>query len=308
MTGKSSSPSKAPVSKRNGGKSSEKKSAPEVSLTPLYVSSVAVAIFAVLYYIVTTQEGGLETFVPVGLTTNRKIHEVTCSKDYDKEPFKDCKPKRCARVVMDNLVTESEARHLRGVAERGLALGGGDGGASILDLHSGALSKGKSFINVYKVLESMSETVFTEDDFRVYRDVKSRIHQAIAKEFGVKPSALFLTKPTFFSRMNSKPASTVHDEYWHPHIDKVTYGSFHYTSLLYLSSYGHEFSGGRFIFVDKDANRTVEPRLGRVSFFTSGSENLHFVEKLKEGERFAITISFTCDPAQAINDPMLRTE
>ncbi|XP_033736717.1 2-oxoglutarate and iron-dependent oxygenase domain-containing protein 3-like [Pecten maximus] len=308
MTGKSSSPRKVPVPKRNGGKSSEKKDVPETSLTPLYISSISVAIFSVLYYMVTYQEGGLETFVPVGQTTDRKVHEVTCSKDYDKEPFQDCKPKRCARVVMDDLVTESEARHLRGVAERGLALGGGEGGASILDLHSGALSKGKSFVNVYKVLETMSETIFTEEDFRVYSNVKSRIHQAIAKEFGVKPSALFLTEPTFFSRMNTKPASTVHDEYWHAHIDKVTYGSFHYTSLLYLSSYGKEFSGGRFIFVDKDVNRTVEPRLGRVSFFTSGSENVHFVEKLIEGERFAITISFTCDPTQAISDPVLRTE
>lgn len=31
-----------------------------------------------------------------------------------------------------------------------MAFGGSSGGASILDLHSGALSKGKEFINVYK--------------------------------------------------------------------------------------------------------------------------------------------------------------
>ncbi|XP_060076107.1 2-oxoglutarate and iron-dependent oxygenase domain-containing protein 3-like [Ylistrum balloti] len=308
MTGKSSSPRKVPLSKRNGGKVSEKNEEPKVTFTPLYISSAAVAVFAVLYYMLTLQEGGLETFVPVGLRTERTVHEVACSKDYDKEPFQDCKPKRCARVVMDELVTESEARHLQGVAKRGLALGGGAGGASILDLHSGALSKGKSFVNIYRLLETMSEEIFTEEDFRIYRNVKSRIHKAIANEFGVNPSALFLTKPTFFSRMDTKPASTVHDEYWHTHVDKVTYGSFHYTSLLYLSSYGQEFSGGRFIFVDKDVNRTVEPRLGRVSFFTSGSENVHFVEKLVEGERFAITISFTCDPAQAIEDPDLSTK
>ena len=42
-----------------------------------------------------------------------------------------------------------------------------------------------------------------------------------------------------------------------------TYESFHYTSLLYLSDYGHDFHGGRFIFVDGDnTNRTVEPRKG----------------------------------------------
>jgi hypothetical protein len=42
-----------------------------------------------------------------------------------------------------------------------------------------------------------------------------------------------------------------------------TYESFHYTSLLYLSDYGRDFHGGRFVFIDGDnTNRTVEPRKG----------------------------------------------
>jgi hypothetical protein len=45
---------------------------------------------------------------------------------------------------------------------------------------------------------------------------------------------------------------------------------------------------------------------GRVSFFTSGSENVHYVEKLESGVRYAITISFTCDPEMAIADPDVR--
>ena len=43
----------------------------------------------------------------------------------------------------------------------------------------------------------------------------------IASTFGVQPEAIFLTSPTFFSEMTSNPAKTVHDEYWHPHVDKV---------------------------------------------------------------------------------------
>lgn len=42
---------------------------------------------------------------------------------------------------------------------------------------------------------------------------------------------------------------------------------------------------------------------GRVSFFTSGSENLHRVEKVRWGTRYAITIAFTCNPDHAIADP-----
>lgn len=47
------------------------------------------------------------------------------------------------------------------------------------------------------------------------------------------------------------------------------------------------------------------PRTGRVSFFSSGSENLHRVERVTWGTRYAITVSFTCDPAHAIADPTL---
>ena len=43
--------------------------------------------------------------------------------------------------------------------------------------------------------------------------------------------------------------------------------------------------------------------LGRVSMFTSGSENLHYVEKVLSGSRYALTIAFTCDPKSSILDP-----
>lgn len=241
------------------------------------------------------------TFASVSQRSDQLFYNVNCSKDYEKEPFEECKPRKCARVVMDNLVTEEEASFLLGVAKKGMSYGGSKGGASILDLHSGALSMGDKFVNIYRILPEKDS--FTEKDFEVYRSVKDRIRKAIATFFNIPVSKLYLTKPTFFSKMNTTEAKTIHDEYWHPHIDKVTYGSFHYTSLLYLSTYKKDFTGGRFVFVDSDTNRTVEPRLGRVSFFTSGSENLHFVEKLKDGVRHAITISFTCDPSMAITDP-----
>lgn len=53
-------------------------------------------------------------------------------------------------------------------------------------------------------------------------DVRRRIQEKIAQTFGISSSAMYLTKPTFFSRINSTEAKTTHDEYWHPHIDKVS--------------------------------------------------------------------------------------
>lgn len=39
--------------------------------------------------------------------------------------------------------------------------------------------------------------------------------------------------------------------------------------------------------------------------FTSGSENLHAVEQVTSGTRYALTISFTCNIEAAITNPVL---
>ncbi|XP_017690323.1 PREDICTED: 2-oxoglutarate and iron-dependent oxygenase domain-containing protein 3 [Lepidothrix coronata] len=252
------------------------------------------------------QDGVTEVLAHRSDSLRDKFVEIPCSEDYDSHRrFEGCTPRRCGRGVSDAIITREEAERIRRIAERGLSLGGSDGGASILDLHSGALSLGKHFVNLYRYFGDKIHDIFTEEDFALYRDVRQRIQQRIAEVFGISSSSMYLTKPTFFSRMNSTEAKTTHDEYWHPHVDKVTYGSFDYTSLLYLSDYTQDFGGGRFVFLDADSNKTVEPRAGRVSFFTSGSENLHRVEKVHWGTRFAITISFTCNPEHGIGDPVL---
>ncbi|XP_043940953.1 2-oxoglutarate and iron-dependent oxygenase domain-containing protein 3 isoform X2 [Protopterus annectens] len=230
------------------------------------------------------------------MQTSRAVRDSKASRDLG------CTPRKCGRAVTDIVVTREEADQIRRLAERGLSLGGSDG-ASILDLHSGALSMGTKFVNVYRYFGDKLKDIFSETDFSLYRNIKQKIHKAVAETFDLDPSHLHLTKPTFFSKMNSSEAKRIHDEYWHPHVDKVTYGSFDYTSLLYLSDYGQDFGGGRFIFIDEGANRTVEPKFGRVSFFTSGSENVHRVEKVDWGTRYALTVPFTCDPSQAIDEP-----
>ncbi|XP_014386733.1 PREDICTED: 2-oxoglutarate and iron-dependent oxygenase domain-containing protein 3, partial [Myotis brandtii] len=231
-------------------------------------------------------DGVTEVLARRGEVLPGRFIEVPCSEDYNSH--------RRFEVRRDLS---------RSIAEKGLSLGGSDGGASILDLHSGALSVGKHFVNLYRYFGDKVENIFSEEDFQVYRDVRQKVQLAIAQAFGISASSLYLTKPTFFSRINSTEARTAHDEYWHAHVDKVTYGSFDYTSLLYLSDYLDDFGGGRFVFMEEGANKTVEPRAGRVSFFTSGSENLHRVERVHWGTRYAVTIAFTCNPDHSIADP-----
>ncbi|XP_001605079.1 2-oxoglutarate and iron-dependent oxygenase domain-containing protein 3 [Nasonia vitripennis] len=233
-----------------------------------------------------------------------RTQHVDCSTDYKAEidKYPGCVPEKCGRVVSDKLVSASEADTLLQLAKNGFKYGGSDGGASTLDLQSGALSKGTKFIDVYRL--SDAKKIFNSADFAIYKVVRTKIHHAIAHHFGVDANKIYLTKPTFFSRITNAPAKTIHDEYWHPHVDKETYESFHFTSLLYLSDYGRDFEGGRFVFIDKNSvNSTIEPRKGRVSMFTSGSENLHAVEKVTSGTRYALTVSFTCDKEQATVDP-----
>ncbi|KAM7296674.1 2-oxoglutarate and iron-dependent oxygenase domain-containing protein 3 isoform X2 [Ixodes scapularis] len=218
---------------------------------------------------------------------------VPCSEDYveERKLFSECAPRKCGRVVSDSVVTANEVRVLLRIAQRGLSLGRSDGGASILDLHSG-------------LLKQKGKLLFTEEDIKVYRQVKIKIRSLIAFQFGATPESLHLTHPTFFSEMTDRPALTVHDQYWHVHVDKKTYGSFHYTSLLYLSDYATDFDGGRLVFVDgASGNVTVEPKKGRLLAFTSGSENPHRVEPVERGVRYALTVSFSCDPSKAVADP-----
>lgn len=295
--------------KENSKENTKLKYGPSVTFPYQRVWSRCVLILAVLFIVWYNSRQGKE----VQLARQKEIlisrtQHVECSNDYKSEisVYPDCVPEKCGRVVTDKLVSSTETDILLKIATSGLGLGGSDGGASILDLHSGALSKGQGFIDIYALPEA--KKIFNSADFAIYKVVRTKIQHAVAHNFAVPSDKIFLTKPTFFSRMTNASAKTIHDEYWHPHVDKETYESFHYTSLLYLNDFGRDFEGGRFIFIDKDSvNTTVEPRKGRVSMFTSGSENLHAVERVQSGVRYALTVSFTCDANAAISDPNYRT-
>lgn len=257
-------------------------------------AALSLALVGVLYISAKWKPQSASTSLAgVAESLTLRSQAVPCSEDYveERKLFSECAPKKCGRLVSDSVVTANEVLVLLRIAQRGLSLGRSDGGASILDLHSG-------------LLKQKGKLLFTEEDLKVYRQVKIKIRSLIAFQFGATPESLHLTHPTFFSEMTDRPALTVHDQYWHVHVDKKTYGSFHYTSLLYLSNYATDFDGGRLVFVDgASGNVTVEPKKGRVLAFTSGSENPHRVEQVERGVRYALTVSFSCDPSKAIADP-----
>ncbi|CAG2162804.1 unnamed protein product [Oppiella nova] len=208
------------------------------------------------------------------------------ANDYNEDRVRlpSCVPKRCGRFVSDSVITESEAKHMLSVAKRGLSLGGGSGGYSGLNLYTGVLSMATNRVNIYKLIERTQrkeeelKELFTEKELEVYRTVTNRIHKRIAIHFGISWAQLYLTYPAVFLRYTANSAQTKRDVYWRRHLDKRDIKFVHFSSLLYLSTYGTDFSFGRFVFADEILNTTIEPKLGRVVAYTSGSENEHFVD------------------------------
>ena len=80
--------------------------------------------------------------------------------------------------------------------------GGSSGGPTILDLHSGALSRKDKFVNVFKVAELEGTRVLSDEVSAAYDRVKSIVQSKISSEFGCEN--LYLTYPTFFSRITVK--------------------------------------------------------------------------------------------------------
>ncbi|CAG2170749.1 unnamed protein product [Oppiella nova] len=280
--------------------------------------ALSMTILAVVYY--TTQCNDTKELVMASVTqsiTGSPIaQQVMCSQDYtaDRVRFPSCVPQRCGRFVSDSVITESEAKHLLSVAKRGLSLGGSSGGHSLLSLHSGDLWMATNIVNIYKLIERTQRTeadlkeLFTEKDLKVYRRVTNRIRKTIAIQFGIPWAELYLTNPTYFSRMTAKRAQMRFDKYWLRHVDRKNRFDL-FTSLLYLSTYGADFTGGRFIFADQMSNTTIEPKLGRLVAYTAGSENRHRVERVTSGTRYALLMAFTCNHEFAAKDlPIVRQQ
>ncbi|XP_004533878.1 2-oxoglutarate and iron-dependent oxygenase domain-containing protein 3 [Ceratitis capitata] len=289
----------------------ELQNATKYSTHRLWTRAVIATSLMVVVYFYSQQRHSKETkFALAKEKLPLRIEKFECSNGYKAEisRYPNCVPKKCGRFVSDQLVEHDEVEVLLDLASKILSMAGSSGGASVLNLHTGALSYKEQFVNAYRVPKVVAE--LKQYQLGIYNSVKNKIKEAIAEQFEIPASSLYLTDPTFFSRLTNATAKTMNDEYWHEHVDKDTYESFHYTSLLYLNTYQKDYRGGRFIFIDgNDDNPTksaIEPKKARVSAFTSGAENLHHVEQVIEGERYAITISFTCDPDQAIPDLQIK--
>jgi len=208
--------------------------------------------------------------------------------------------------LLDNLFADDDIDALRRIVDKGLSLSAvaqASGGPSIFDLNTGFVRTPAGMENIFS---SKHAAVFSPQDFEHYRDIIVKLKQILQQRLGVK--TLYFTAPTFVTRLDGTSQSwepeAMHDEYWHLHVDQNSTAHYHYSGLLYLSTYGVDFNGGRLLFYNKDevtVEQIIEPRRGRVALFTSGPENPHHVERLTGGVRYTLSFWFTCDVKKAFS-------
>ncbi|OQS01861.1 hypothetical protein THRCLA_05693 [Thraustotheca clavata] len=218
---------------------------------------------------------------------------VSCSKQY--EPFvRGChKRHKCGRAVRDAFISQDDVMALREIAELGMQGRSMLGGPTIMDINTGFVKDANGLTNLYRADPPMK---FTKKQFDLYKRTIESIRNALMEEFEL--AKLYFTAPTFITRIignSSWTAAEIHDEYWHPHVDKNNTFHYDYSGLVYLSDYGIDFTGGLFAFIDEKTNHTFEPARGRLMMFNSGMENLHQVRPVETGTRYVMSMWFSCD-------------
>jgi len=274
-------------------------------------------------------------------------------------------PSRCSRVVLDNFISAEEGASLRRIVDKGMAFSpaaAASGGPTIMDINSGFVRTSAGPMDNMHQPQAKGKTRvdISTAEYQLYGTVIERIKRTIQEEFGI--SQLHFTAPTFVTREVGNTAwhpKTMHDVYWHPHVDQNNTAHYHYSGLLYLADHGKDFEGGMFAFLDdvKDFKQPVpcfdedieaqgagqscaeyagagmcdrslgegitlammcpkacktcsadqpepqleatelqvEPAMGRLVLFTSGSENLHQVKQVTSGTRLVMSMWFTCN-------------
>lgn len=127
---------------------------------------IITSLLIVVYF--TSADDKTKTFAKQSEMLVGKGQMLQCTVDYMNALVEHgrCFIKECKRYVSDKIITAEEADGLLKILQKALKEGESAGGASTLDLHSGHLSKGDHFINVY--YKPDIKKLFTEEDFQLY--------------------------------------------------------------------------------------------------------------------------------------------
>lgn len=237
------------------------------------------------------------TIIDINNLDEPYVNRVEC--EYTADPPMKCWLNNCLRKVVDGTFTSENINDLKTIANKAVAMRDDIGGPTIVDINTGYVRDGNGLENLFE----NGEPVYTDSDFDKYGKIIRQLKQHVMESFQI--TELYFTAPTFITRLDGRPSwqpKEIHDEYWHVHADMNNTKHYHYSGLLYLSTYNVDFIGGRLHFVDRSNHskslEVVEPKAGRMVVFSSGAENTHFVERVTGGQRLVLAFWFTCTPSR----------
>ncbi|XP_029906461.1 prolyl 3-hydroxylase 1 [Myripristis murdjan] len=211
------------------------------------------------------------------------------------------------RVLLDGVISDDECGELHRLSNAAALKGDGYRGRP--SPHSpNELFQG---VTVLKAVKLGQEGKVPLKSARLFFDLSEKVRKVLESYFR-------LDAPLYFSYSHLVCRSAIdenqeeREDLSHPvHVDNCllvselnecikeppAYTHRDYSAILYLND---DFEGGDFIFTELDAKTVtaeLRPQCGRVVGFGSGQENPHGVRAVTKGQRCAVALWFTLDPA-----------
>uniref|UniRef100_A0A8C3ABQ3 procollagen-proline 3-dioxygenase n=1 Tax=Cyclopterus lumpus TaxID=8103 RepID=A0A8C3ABQ3_CYCLU len=211
------------------------------------------------------------------------------------------------RVLLDGVISEDECRELHSLSNAAALKGDGYSGRP--SPHSP--SEMFQGVTVLKAVKLGQEGMVPLKSARLFFDLSEKVKKVVESYFR-------LDAPLYFSYSHLVCRSAIdekqkdREDLSHPvHVDNCllvselnecikeppAYTHRDFSAILYLNN---DFEGGEFIFTELDAKTVtaeVRPQCGRVIGFGAGQENPHGVRSVTKGQRCAVALWFTLDPA-----------
>eukprot|EP00928_Gymnodinium_smaydae_P091051 TRINITY_DN74751_c0_g1_i1.p1 TRINITY_DN74751_c0_g1~~TRINITY_DN74751_c0_g1_i1.p1 ORF type:complete len:434 (-),score=51.52 TRINITY_DN74751_c0_g1_i1:503-1735(-) len=186
-------------------------------------------------------------------------------------------PARCGLLVLDGAISASEASQLRALGAEVLAKKAEkDGNVSMkpnVDLHDAVQHADKA-------------------RHLLFMHVLERSRRLIAAYVGVPASWISFASHFLVKKEGTDTSGDSDDDVNTEHCDESSFKRFHFSGVLWLTDHGGG-NGGELRFRDADTRtwrNTVKPRVGRLALFSSGWENIHRVQDMKRGTRWALPL------------------
>ncbi|XP_017295819.1 prolyl 3-hydroxylase 1 [Kryptolebias marmoratus] len=211
------------------------------------------------------------------------------------------------RVLLDNVISDDDCRELQRLSNAAALKGDGYSGQPSPHTPS-EMFQG---VTILKAVKLGQEGKVPLKSARLFFDLSEKVRKVLESSFS-------LDTPLYFSYSHLVCRSAIDEkqenrnDLSHPvHVDNCVlisevnqcikeppaYTYRDYSAILYLND---NFEGGEFIFTELDAKTVtakVHPRCGRVVGFGAGKENPHGVRAVTKGQRCAVALWFTLNPA-----------